>query len=211
MQHVSILSTLEMLLNHEDVLCEIISPKKSKPNIYERFSEGEAFNGSNFWNETESMKLEIILYHDDFNVVNPLGNKTSKYKVSAVYFVLGNLPAKYRSRLTDIHLLSIVPTRLISKYGYEKVLEPLIKDLKTLETQGLDIVFEGKKLHFQGTFLSMVVCDNLAAHAVFAALAQQNVFVGFAIAKKTNFKSHHIFHITHSAQRKNMTILYSLS
>ena len=50
MQYVSILSTLEMLLNH--VKCEIISPKKSKPNIYERFSEGEAFKGSNFCNET---------------------------------------------------------------------------------------------------------------------------------------------------------------
>ena len=37
------------------------------------------------------------------------------------------------------------------------------------------------------------------------------LFVGFAIAKKTNFKSHHIFHIRHSAQRKVMTILYSLS
>ena len=116
MQYVSILSTLEMLLNHEDVLCEVINPKKSKLNIYqrfsdiyERFSDGEAFKGSNFWNETESMKLEIILCHYDFNVVNPLGNKTLKYKVSAFYFVLGNLPAKYRSRLTDIHLVSLVP------------------------------------------------------------------------------------------------------
>ena len=85
MQYVSILSTLEMLLNHEDVLCEVINPKKSKLNIYqrfsdiyERFSDGEAFKGSNFWNETESMKLEIILYHYDFNVVNPLGNKSIK-------------------------------------------------------------------------------------------------------------------------------------
>ena len=52
MQYVSILSTLEMPLNHEDVLCEIINPKKSKPNMYERFSEGEAFKGSNFCNET---------------------------------------------------------------------------------------------------------------------------------------------------------------
>ena len=136
-----------MLLNHEDVLCEIINPKKSKPNI-ERFSEGEAFKGSNFWNETESMKLGIILYHDDFNVVNPLGNKTSKCKVLAFYFVLGNLPAKYRSCLTDIHIVSLVPARLIGKYGYDKVLEPLIKDLKTLETQGLDIGFEGGKPAF---------------------------------------------------------------
>ena len=109
MQHVSILSNLEMLLNHEDVLCEVINPKKSKLNIYERFSDTEPFKGSNFWNKTESIKLEIILYHSDFNVVNPLGNKTLKYKVSAFYFVLGNLPAKYRSRLTDIHLVSLVP------------------------------------------------------------------------------------------------------
>ena len=52
MQYVSILSTLEMPLNHEDVLCEIINPKQSKPNMYERFSEGEAFKGSNICNET---------------------------------------------------------------------------------------------------------------------------------------------------------------
>ena len=203
-----------MLLNHEGVLCEVINPKKSKPNVSARFSDGEAFKGSNFWNETESMKLEIILYHDDFNVVNPLRNKTSKYEVSAFHFVLGNLPAKYRSRLTNIHLVSLVPALLIGKYGYEKVLEPLIKDLKTLETQGLDIGFEGKKLHFQGT-LSMVVCDNLAAHVLgrlfCTFIAQYNIFVSFVIAKKTNFKSHQIFRITHFAHRKDMIILYSLS
>lgn len=51
MQYVSILSTLEMLLNHKDVLCEVINLKTSEPNIYERFSVGEAFNGSNFWSE----------------------------------------------------------------------------------------------------------------------------------------------------------------
>ena len=51
MQYVSILSTLEMLLDHEDVLCEVINLKTSEPNIYERFSIGEAFNGSNFWSE----------------------------------------------------------------------------------------------------------------------------------------------------------------
>ena len=62
--------------------------------------------------------------------------------------MLGNLPAKFRSCLTDIHLISLVPALLTGKYGYGKVLEPLIKDLKTLGTQGLDIGLEGKKLHF---------------------------------------------------------------
>ena len=40
-----------MLLNHEDALCEVINLKTSEPNIYERFSVGEAFNESNFWSE----------------------------------------------------------------------------------------------------------------------------------------------------------------
>ena len=57
--------------------------------LMERFSRK-----IDFWSASEGIKkLEIILYHDDFNVVNPLRNKTGKYKVSAFYFVLGNLPA----------------------------------------------------------------------------------------------------------------------
>ena len=116
MQYVSILSTLEMLLNHENVLCEVTNPKKFRPNIYERFSDGDVFKGSNFWNETESMKLGTILYQDAFNVVNPLRNKTSKYLVSAIY-MLGNLPAKHRFYLIDIHLVSLVPALFYAKYG----------------------------------------------------------------------------------------------
>ena len=108
-------------------------------------------------------------------------------------------PAKYRSRLTPIHLVSLVPARLIGKYGYEKVLEPLIKDLKTLETQGLDIGFEGKKLHFHGT-LSMVVCDNLAAHALggyFCSFSTAQCFCRFCNCKKDQLQEpSHISHYT---------------
>lgn len=128
--------------------------------LMERFSRK-----IDFWSASEGIKkLEIILYHDDFNVVNPLRNKTSKYKVSAFYFVLGNLPATYKSRFTDIHLIDLTQAKVITKYGYENVLQPLINDLIVLDTQGLDVLFEGRTLHFQGS-LGMVACDNLAAHA----------------------------------------------
>ena len=85
--------------------------------------------------------------------------------MSAFYFVLGNLPAKYKSRLTDIHPVGLTQAKVITKDRYENVLQPLINDLIVLETQGLDVLFEGRTLHFQGS-LSMVVCDNLAAHAL---------------------------------------------
>ena len=58
--------------------------------------------------------MQLILYHDDFNVVNPLGNKTVKYKTSAFYFVLGKLPSKFRSKLS---------AQTVSRYGYQKILQ----------------------------------------------------------------------------------------
>ena len=46
--------------------------------------------------------LQINIYSDEFTSSNPLGNKTSKYKVMAFYFGLGNLPRKKSSSLTSI-------------------------------------------------------------------------------------------------------------
>ena len=109
--------------------------------------------------------LQLILYHDDFNVISPLENKAVKYKSSAFYFVLGNLPGKLRSRLCDINLVMIFPATLISKYGYQSILQPFLEDLEKLETSGIKVVVEGRSTIFRGT-LAMVTADNLAAHAL---------------------------------------------
>lgn len=56
--------------------------------------------------------------------------------IGAFYFTLGNLPPKYRSRLTSIHLLALVKSNFISKYGMDAgmdaVMELFIQDLKKL-------------------------------------------------------------------------------
>ena len=107
--------------------------------------------------------LQLIFYHNDFRVSNPLRNKIKSYKTSA--FVLGNIPAKYRSRLKDIQLALLFPSELTGKYGYESLLQPLIEDLKILETTSIKIAFEGRTHIFRGT-ITMVVADNLALHAL---------------------------------------------
>ena len=87
--------------------------------------------------------LHLILYHDDFNVGNPLGNEVVKYKSSAFYFVLGNIPSKLRSRLCDKNLVMIFAATLISKYGYQLILQPFLEDLEKLETNCMKVVVEG--------------------------------------------------------------------
>lgn len=55
----------------------------------------------------------------------------------------------------------------MKKYGYSSILEPVLEDLKKLETLGIEIL----------------IVDNLAAHAVgvfFKILVESNVFVDFA-------------------------------
>ena len=131
--------------------------------------------------------MQLVLYDDDFGTVNPLGNKVSKYKVPAFYFVLGNIPAKYHSCLNDINSVLLSPPALNQKYGYQEIFLPSLDDIK-LETPRLKIKFEGQEHIFWGT-VSVVVADNLAAHALggfFVILILLTNFVDFAVVLKIN-------------------------
>ena len=81
------------------------------------FQNGKAFYENRLLNSSKKT-VEFILYHDDFNVVIPLGNKTVKYKTSSFYFVLGKLPSKFRSKLSDINLVLLASAQIVSRYGY---------------------------------------------------------------------------------------------
>ena len=72
---------------------------------------------------------------------------------------------KYRSRRNDIHLVVLFPASYVGKYCYGSILSSLIEDLKTLETYGISVSFNGAEHHFKSTW-SMVIADNLAAHAL---------------------------------------------
>ena len=63
-----------------------------------------------------------MLYRDEFFWANPLGNKVKKRKISALYFVLGNLPRKKRPMFSSITLAILCKTIFIEKYGHESVL-----------------------------------------------------------------------------------------
>ena len=88
------------------------------------------------------------------------------YTISAVYFKLGNLSLKYKSHSDFIQLVSLCIHRLVVKpYGIDSMLSPLINDIKILETNGIQINFDGNQHHFFGT-LTYISADNLAAHAL---------------------------------------------
>lgn len=56
------------------------------------------------------------------------------------YFQLGNVKPKYRSKLDSIQLVSLAKYTFIEQYGIDKILEPVVADIKKLEKVSCDVI-----------------------------------------------------------------------
>ncbi|KAJ8041305.1 hypothetical protein HOLleu_12090 [Holothuria leucospilota] len=163
--YVPILKSLEFLLRNQDILAEVKNGHKQETNSYMHdYCDGSLFAGSEIFSKDPNA-LQIQLYYDDFEIVNPIGTYTKKHKLSACYFTLGNIRPKFRSKLKLIQLVWLCKTDLVKKYGLEKVATPLVSDLTQLETVGIQITTDEVTEIFRGS-VTMVVADNLGSHGI---------------------------------------------
>ena len=51
-----------------------------------------------------NMAIRLHMYVDDFEVCNPIGSRRSVHKLTAIYFVVGNVPRRYWSQAPGIYL-----------------------------------------------------------------------------------------------------------
>lgn len=160
--YVPIQHMLQRLLNKTDILEKAMSEKVHVPHEYGSYTDGEHFKENPLLSMDE-FTVALILYLDDFEIANPLGTSKLKHKMCAVYWVIANIPAKYRSTLNSIQLALLCNTSTIKQCGYERVLQPLIHDLVSLEQHGVYVEQLGASV--KGTVLC-VAADNLAAHSL---------------------------------------------
>ena len=102
-------------------------------DILRQFFDGTFIRQNDFYTG-EEIKLSIILYVNDFEVCNPLGTSRKKHKITAVYWVLANVPSHLQTALTSIHLGLLCKSVNVKQFEYKAILEPLLKDLATLQT-----------------------------------------------------------------------------
>lgn len=177
--YIPVLKTLGVILGHEDVIGAVLNTQTVNDNRLHDYRDGTNFKSNELFSGNKNA-LQIVCYHDDFNLINPL---VQKHKISAFYFLLGNLPVKYRSRLSNIHLLLLCPSKLIKKYGYASILQPALDDLLKLESVGCGMT------HIFHVTVSMLVADNLAAHAIggyFSNFSTVARFCRFCMALRTS-------------------------
>ena len=160
--YISVTKVLETLLGCTDFFDKIVFNQEALSGHFKSFQDGKYYKENKLLGEQNTC-ISLGLYIDEFEVCNPLGTSRKIHKITAVYWVVLNLPARFRSSLTSIQLAVLGKSVDIKKYGYEKFLEPLLKDIKCLEQEGIFVEVVGQ---FVKSTVYCVCADNLGAHGL---------------------------------------------
>lgn len=160
--YVSITKQLECLFCHQQFLDKVAFNQESSPGQYKSFQDGRYYKENKLFGKEES-GIALGLYIDDFEVCNPLGTSRKIHKITAVYWVILNLASKSRSSLNLINLAVLGKTDDVRLFGFDSFLDPLVKDIKSLEQVGIFVPALQK--YVKGTVFC-VCADNLGAHGL---------------------------------------------
>eukprot|EP00111_Clytia_hemisphaerica_P023884 TCONS_00070351-protein len=151
--YVPLLDSLKQMLgNHKLAHLLLKKPFQCREGVFYDLFDGSFFKDDPYFSEHPNA-LILILYHDELEICNPLGSATGVHKIDMYYYCIANLPLKYRSRHCAVKLLAIANAALVKKYGIEKILSPIIEDLKKLY-HGHEIEFDnGRNLTLYGKVL----------------------------------------------------------
>lgn len=164
--YIPILNTLEVLLTNSNIrqFCLNSYNNSCNDNVLFDIQSGNIIKNNSFLQGNKNT-LQIILYQDAFEVCNPLGASKKKFKLVGLYMILGNLPAYLRSKVEHIQLVFLCYEKYITFFGWEKIIEPLINDLRNLEKNGIVISVANEPINFIGTVVAMLG-DNLGSHQI---------------------------------------------
>jgi hypothetical protein len=153
-EYVSIVGTLTSLLKQSEI-CNEISQFKNDLSF-----EPSLYGHTEFWQKKNTLRL--LLYYDEIEVRNPLGDVANIYKLGMFYFSILNLTRKHNSRLNNIWVVATSYAGDLKKYGINRVLDRIMIDIKQLETTGIKV---NNETYFAS--IAQVSGDNLGIHQMF--------------------------------------------
>jgi len=135
--------------------------------------------------------LILNMFIDAFETVNPLGSHTLVHKLEGLYCTIGNISPQYNSKTSSIFLISLWYAQDVKVYGYDKILEPMVRELQDLESDhGLQVLVHGELVTVHAV-LSFFSADNLGANSLFGFMEgfTANKFCRFCKADKSEIQS----------------------
>lgn len=156
-EYVSVIETIATVINITQLNCSATPCHGQDNRMLNNFTNGSRF-ATNQLLATHPEALQIILYHDDIELANPLGSKAGINKLTMIYMYIVNSGSQ--SKLYNIHLVGVAHASDIKEFGFQKILNPLYEDLQKLES-GVEIA--GKTVW---ACLTHIIGDNLAVNQI---------------------------------------------
>lgn len=153
-------------------------------NVFRDFTDGTVFKENKFFQQNPDA-LQLILYQDAFETVNPLGSAKSKYKILAVYLSIGNFPDRIRSHVNSMYLVALCKEKI---FNHHKIFGKIVEDLKEIETVGIELAPN----EFMKGSLVFITGDNLGSHALGGFtenFSKSQYFCRYCLVTKKSFES----------------------
>ena len=161
-QYISVIDTLKVVLKNDDVRTQILNPEASAEGHLRSFRDGAVYKNHPIFSQ-HPYAIEIVVYADEFEVVNPLGPHKKKHKIMAFYFTLGNFHSTCKSQKSCMFLLALCRSIHINKYGFEPIALRFNEEIEVLETSGIAVDGYPHEMHGAVAFIAG---DNLNSHMI---------------------------------------------
>lgn len=170
--YIPIIDTLKLIFRNPETR-KLLSKEQDHvtrlPEVaeYNTFRSGSTYQSSDYFSEFPDA-IRISLYQDDVELGNALSSRAGINKVSIFDFKIQNMPDKWNSSPRSVFPLIYCTSLDAKKHGYNRILKPLVQDLKKLE-KGINVHYGSEVFTLRAT-VTMFCGDTLAAHDVFGLL-----------------------------------------
>jgi len=161
-EYVSIIDSLKILLKNEEVRTHVMNPPGQMDGHLASFRDGDLYKNHPVFSRV-NCGLEIILYSDEFEVVNPLGPHKKKHKLMAFYFTLGNLHQRCKSQMSAMFLVLLCKSSSVQKHGLSAIAAVINQEISILENDGIVVDGFPSTIHGAVAFISG---DNLNSNFI---------------------------------------------
>ena len=198
-QYISVIDTLKAVLKIDDVRTQILNPETSAEGHLKSFRDGTLYQNHPVFSQTH-YGVEIIVYSDEFQIVNPLGPHRKKHKLMAFYFTLGNFHSTCKSQKSCTFLLALCKSIHINKYGFGPIASHFNEEMHVLENSGITV--DGYAHEIRGA-LAFIAGDNLNSHMIggYNACFSPNVLYPCRFCLTTNSEMQETFTVDEMSLR----------
>lgn len=119
---------LEKLLNMPEI-ADIIS--RPEPNNTQDVHDGLYLNSHTFF-KLDPEALLLLLYVDNFEIVNSIGTHRVTHEFTIYYMQLLNISPVYHSKLELMQLVSIAKTTNLNKFGFDNLKKNIVSDVNKI-------------------------------------------------------------------------------